>query len=56
MRPAKRALPHESAAVTAAIRRLTTAIATGGELAPLLAELQTYDNQRQDLEAQYSIS
>jgi hypothetical protein len=37
--------------VALAIRRLSAAIATGGELAPLVAALQTYERQREDLES-----
>lgn len=39
----------ELASVEAAARRLTNAIATGGELAPLVAALQSSERQRADL-------
>jgi hypothetical protein len=33
------------------IRRLTAAIAKGGELAPLVAALETHERQRRDIAA-----
>ncbi|HYN07173.1 MAG TPA: recombinase family protein [Vicinamibacterales bacterium] len=46
------ALAAERDTVQAAIRRLTAAIATGGELAPLVEALQLHERQRVELEAQ----
>jgi hypothetical protein len=41
--------------VTIAVRRLTAAIAAGGELSSLIAALQTYEQQRRELEARLAV-
>jgi hypothetical protein len=45
------ALEEDLAGTEAAIRRLTTAIATGGDLTSLVDALKTYEERRSDLEA-----
>lgn len=46
----RRSLESQLAETGVAIRRLTSAIAQGGELAPLVAALDTHERQRKDLE------
>lgn len=47
----RKALEADLATTRAAIRRLTAAIAAGGELAPLVSAVETHERQRLDLEA-----
>jgi hypothetical protein len=49
------ALEDDLSGTEAAIRRLTAAIATGGDLAPLVEALKTYDDRRRDIEARLTV-
>ena len=51
----EKAIAAELANVEAAVRRLTAAIASGGDLPPLVEALQTHERQRQELDARLAM-